>query len=253
MAEASPEERPLPPDAVQDRVARPRGALAQAVAQDFSFSTSIGGPWGLAESVLPITVFSAVYGVTRELQPSLVAALVPAVLLAIRRLVLRQPVTQAVSGLVGLGLGAWLAMRSGRAEDVFLPSIWKNTAYAAVYAVSALVGWPLAGVVLGPLLGEGTHWRRVPARRRVYLLVTWLWVAMFGLRLAVQVPLYLAGQVAVLGAVNVPLGLPLFGIVVWLSWLMLRRVPVAHPPADDADEPEGTAGDPREPVSPPAG
>jgi hypothetical protein len=62
---------------------------------------------------------------------------------------------------------------------------------------------------------------------------------MFGLRLAVQVPLYLAGQVAVLGAVNVGLGLPLFGIVVWLSWLILRRVPVAHPPAEaePAEEP----------------
>jgi hypothetical protein len=39
----------------------------------------------------------------------------------------------------------------------------------------------------------------------------------------------------------VPLGLPLFGIVVWLSWLVLRRVPVAHPPHDE------------EPVTEPAG
>ena len=241
MAEASAEQPGQ--DAVQDgpRPVPGRGALAQAVAQEFSFSKSIGGPWGLAESVVPITVFSAVYGVTRELRTSLVAALVPSVLFAARRLLLRQPVTQAVSGLLGLGLGAFLAMRSGRAEDVFLPSIWKNTAYAAVYAVSALVGWPLAGAVLGPLLGEGTHWRRVPARRRAYQQVTWLWVAMFALRLAVQVPLYLAGQVAVLGAVNVPLGLPLFGIVVWLSWLILRRVPVAHPPQPEP-EPAADAG-----------
>jgi hypothetical protein len=218
-----------------------RGALAQAVAQEFSFSGSIGGPWGLAEAVVPITVFSAVYGVTRELRTSLLAALVPAVLFSVRRLVLRQPITQAVSGLLGLGLGAFLAMRSGRAEDVFLPSIWKNSAYGAVYALSSVVRWPLVGVVLGPVLGEWMHWRQVPARRRAYHLVTWLWVAMFAVRLVVQVPLYLAGKVAVLGAVNVPLGLPLFGIVVWLSWLVLRRVPVAHPPHDE------------EPVTEPAG
>ena len=225
MAESLPEPRP-------QTAAESRGGLAQAVSQEFSLSASIGGPWGLAESVVPITVFSAVYGVTRELQLSLVAALVPAVLFAIRRLAVRQPLTQAVSGLLGLALGAFLANRSGRAEDVFLPSIWKNTGFGAVYAVSALVRWPLVGLVIGQMVGEGIAWRDDPARLKVYQQVTWLWVAMFAVRLAIQVPLYLAHQPAVLGAVNVPLGLPLFGIVVWLSWLILRKVPVAVPAQD---------------------
>jgi len=59
----------------------------------------------------------------------------------------------------------------------------------------------------------------------------------------VQVPLYLSGHAAVLGAANVPLGLPLFGVAVWLSWLVLRRVPKAvpaavEPSAEPAAEPE---------------
>jgi hypothetical protein len=211
---------------VAERRAVPRAGLAQAAAQDFSLADSIGGPWGLAEAVLPLTVFSVVYGFGRDLRVALVAALVPSVALAVRRLLLRQSLTQSFSGLLGVALGAVLAVRSGRAEDFFLPSIWKNLGFTALYAVSALVRWPIVGVVLGPLLGEWWAWRAVPERRRAYQRVTWLWVGVFAVRLAVQVPLYLAGEAAVLGAANVPLGLPLFGVAVWLSWLMLRRVPV---------------------------
>jgi hypothetical protein len=211
-----------------------RAGIAQAAAGQFSMAASIGGAWGLAESVLPLTVFSVAFGFSRDLRWSLVAALVPSAALAVRRLLLRQPLTQALSGLFGVGLGALLAVRSGRAEDFFLPSILKNTGFAAAYAVSALVRWPVVGVMIGPLLGEWWAWRDVPERRRAYTRVTWLWVGVFLLRLGVQVPLYLAGEAAVLGAANVPLGLPLFGLAVWLSWLMLRRVPVvegAAPPA----------------------
>ncbi len=241
--------------------------LAQAAATRFSMAASIGGAWGLAESVVPLTVFSVVYGFSRDLRWSLVAALVPSTAMAVRRLLLRQPLTQALSGLFGVGLGAFLAVRSGRAEDFFLPSILKNTGFAAAYAVSALVRWPVVGLMIGPVLGEWWAWREVPERRRAYARVTWLWVGVFVLRLAVQVPLYLAGEAAVLGAANVPLGLPLFGLAVWLSWLMLRRVPVvtgAEPPAwlqalglgtvETTDErPEdGVANEPAPPVSRPS-
>jgi Protein of unknown function (DUF3159) len=211
-----------------------RAGIAQAAAGQFSMAASIGGAWGLAESVVPLTVFSVAYGFSRDLRWSLVAALIPSTALAVRRLLLRQPLTQALSGLFGVGLGALLAARSGRAEDFFLPSILKNAGFATAYAVSALVRWPVVGVMIGPVLGEWWAWRDVPDRRRAYTRVTWLWVGVFALRLAVQVPLYLAGEAAVLGAANVPLGLPLFGLAVWLSWLMLRRVPVvadAEPPA----------------------
>jgi hypothetical protein len=66
---------------------------------------------------------------------------------------------------------------------------------------------------------------------------------MFLVRLAVQFPLWLADQTVLLGTLNAfVLGLPLFGLAVWLSWVVLRRVPPARPHA--ADEPAGdvTAG-----------
>jgi hypothetical protein len=45
---------------------------------------------------------------------------------------------------------------------------------------------------------------------------------MFVVRLAVQVPLWLAGAAAVLGLANVVLGLPLFAAVLWLTWAIVR-------------------------------
>lgn len=214
------------------------GGVGQAAAAHFSIAESIGGVRGLLESVVPFSVFSAVYAVTKDLRSSIIAALVPAVVMALWRIVAREPLTQAVSGLLGIALGAWVATKTGQAANFFLPNILKNLGFTAVYAVSAIVRWPLLGVMLGPVLGEMFEWRRDPPRLRAYQIATWLWVAMFGIRLAVQIPLYLTEQVALLGTLNAfVLGLPLFGLTVWLSWLVLRAVPVTVP-QHDAHHPE---------------
>jgi hypothetical protein len=121
---------------------------------------------------------------------------------------------------------------------VFIPSLLKNSASALVCAISALVRWPVVGLVVGPVTGEMLAWRSDPARLAAYRLATWVWVGMFLVRLAVQFPLYLADQTVLLGTLNAfVLGLPLFGLAVWLSWVILRRVPPARPAA--SDEPAG--------------
>jgi len=208
-----------------------RSGLAQAVGEQFSVQNSIGGVRGLLESVIPITVFSLLYGIDHDLKRACVAALVPSAGFALWRVYRREPLTQAVSGVLGVGIGAFLALRTGRSENFFLPSILKNAGFALAYALSVLLRWPAIGVVLGFALGEVTHWRQVPARMRAYQLATWLWVGMFLVRVMVQVPLFLAGQTTTLGFLSVPLGLPLFGLTIYLTWLVVRRVPVAHPPA----------------------
>jgi hypothetical protein len=211
--------------------------LSQAIAQEFSLQATIGGPRGVLESVLPYTVFSVVYGTTKDLKASIIASVVPLVVFAIWRIVTREPLTQALSGAVGIALGAYLAHRTGHAKAFFLPSIWKNTGFALLYAASMVVRWPLIGVIIGPLTGEMWHWRKVPARAMVYQLATGFWLAMFLIRLAVQIPLYLANQVTLLGTLNgLVLGFPLFALCVYLCWLVLRRVPLAKPPEGDRSD-----------------
>ncbi len=215
---------------------RAPGGIAQILSEQFSFEKSIGGWRGALESVLPMTVFSVVYAFGQNLRLSVIAAVAPAVVMAIWRLIAREPLTQAISGLLGIGIGAVIAVRTGRAQDIAIPSMVKNAAYAAVYAGSIVVRWPLIGVLLGFALGENTHWRRVPARMRAYSRATWVWVGLFAFRLAVQVPLYLAGAAATLALVNVGLGLPPFALAIWLTWVLVRRIPVAHPPVTEVLE-----------------
>ena len=226
--------------AVEEVVERtvPTGRMAQAGAAQFSLREAVGGVRGLLESVVPFAVFSGAYAITEELRPSIVAALVPAVLLSLWRIVAREPLTQAISGVVGIGFGALIASRTGNASDVFVPSLLKNSASAVVCAISAVVRWPIVGIVVGPVAGEMLAWRNDPPRLAAYRLATWIWVAMFLVRLAVQFPLWLADQTVLLGTLNAfVLGLPLFGLAVWLSWVVLRRVPPTKPA--DADEQTG--------------
>jgi hypothetical protein len=49
-----------------------------------------------------------------------------------------------------------------------------------------------------------------------------LWVALFGTRLAVEVPLYLADAVVLLGIAKLALGIPFYALMVWFTWLAVR-------------------------------
>lgn len=74
---------------------------------------------------------------------------------------------------------------------------------------------------LNPFAGFSA-WRREPVMRR-YMMATWLWVALFGIRLAVQVPLYLGTEVAWLGAARLAMGIPLWALTLWGTWILVRR------------------------------
>lgn len=213
--------------------------LAAAVAEQFSFEQSVGGVRGLLESVVPIMVFTGVYVLDDSILQASVAAVAVSVVALLLRVITRMPVSPAVSGLLGVALSAGIAYFTGQAINFFLMMIVKNVGLGLLFAISCVVRWPLVGVMLGVMLGEQFHWRQVPARMRVYQQATWLWVGMSGVRLGVQIPLYLHDRVGGLGAASVPLGLPLFGFVVLLTWLIVRRVPVARPPealAEKRDE-----------------
>lgn len=202
-------------------------------------AAAIGGKRGLVDSGLPGALFVAVFTLSgQQLRPALWSALGLAAALAVLRLVRREPLQQALAGVVGVGIAAWFASRTGEARNYFLPGFLLNAAYVVAYTVSALVRWPLIGVVVGPLLGEGVQWRKDPPRLRAYTLATWMFAALFALRLAVQVPLYLFNQLIALGTVKVLMGAPLFALVAWLSYLVIRSAPPPHQHLGGRDEAE---------------
>ncbi|MCU1516103.1 MAG: potassium transporter [Pseudarthrobacter sp.] len=186
-----------------------------------------GGVQGIAESIVPGLVFLISFTITRDLTPSLIAALASAAVFTVVRLVQRRPLTQALAGVVGVGISAWLANTTGKAEDFYLPGFITNAAYILAMVVSIAVKWPVAGLLFGFIRNEGVHWRQDPARLRAYRLGTWIIVAVLVLRLVVQVPLYLLGGdgLAALATTRLLMGAPLYILGVWVAWLVTRPVP----------------------------
>jgi hypothetical protein len=56
------------------------------------------------------------------------------------------------------------------------------------------------------------------------MVATLLWVGLFGLRLLVQVPLYLSASIGALAAAKLVMGLPLYAAWLWVTWLLYRAV-----------------------------
>ena len=143
---------------------------------------------------MPGLVFLVAFTITRDLTLSLVGALASAAVFTVVRLVQRRPLTQALAGVVGVGISAWLANTTGKAEDFYLPGFFTNAAYILAMVISIAIKWPLAGLLFGFIRNEGLEWRKDPARVKAYRLGTWIIVAVLVLRLVVQVPLYLMGE-----------------------------------------------------------
>ena len=228
---------PGAPPATQDAEEAPtaRRGLRQLDSDHFDALESVGGVRGLIETVLPGVVFVVLFVITRDLTTSLIASVGIAVVAAIARLITRSPVTQAVSGLLGVGIGAVWAWRTGEAADFYRWGLYVNLAWALGVLVSILARWPVVGVVVSLLFQRGFDWRADPVQRRRYAQASWLWVAAFTLRLVVQVPLYLDAQVGWLGTARLVMGLPMWALVLWITWLMVRRreAPADQPASAD--------------------
>jgi hypothetical protein len=191
---------------------------------------AIGGVRGLAESILPGFAFVVIYTVSQNLLVSVLIPVALAVAFVVARAVKRGPLAQAMIGLVGIALSAVLAVISGRAVDNFIPGIVINIVSLVVLLISVAVRWPLIGVLVGILTGEGATWRDDKAKRRVLTLTTWFWVLLFAVRLAVEIPLFLAGEAALLGGLKLITGVPLYAAMLWVTWLLVRTVYAARAP-----------------------
>lgn len=231
------------PEDPEQRPTGRTGGLAQVTGAEFDAWSAVGGVRGIVEAVAPGMVFIVAFLLTGQLVVPLVAALSVAGLATVLRLVQGTPVTQAIGGLLGVGVGVLMAWRSGQAQDFYLWGLLVNAAYVIVLLPALALRWPVVGVVVALLRGQDMGWRTDPARRparQAYTWATWAWIALFLSRLLVQVPLYLAGEVAWLGVARLVMGVPLWAACLWLTWLLVRHVDT--PEEDEVTRSAGTTG-----------
>jgi hypothetical protein len=193
---------------------------------------ALGGRRGIVESAVPTVLFTVMFVSTHDLRVSLIVSITATVLLLVARLVQRSTVQFVLNALIGIGIAALFASRSGEARDVFLPGILYNGAYAAVFVLSVLVGWPLVGFMIGSITGDPTGWHADRNIVRLCAQLTWLFAAPCILRVLVQYPLYAGDHIALLGTSKVVLGWPLqLASFAAMAWLLSRnRTPLEPEP-----------------------
>ena len=200
-------------------------STADFQAESVLLERAIGGWRGIIDSGVPTAVFVISYLATSQnLTASVVCAIVAGLIIVAWRLFRRQPLQQVLAGFAGVLISALVAKLTDRPENFFLPGFIQNAGYGAAFLISVLIGWPLFGVVLGYLTGDGTSWRKDQRLRRNYAAASWIWVALFFGRLAVQVPLYLAGAVGALGVVKILMGIPLYIAAAYFTYRLLGPI-----------------------------
>ena len=202
-------------------------------------SIALGGRRGMVEGAVPTLGFTISYLLTHNLRLGLYVGIGMALALLALRLLQRQPVQFVVNSLIGIAIAAAFASRTGKAEDVFLPGIIYNAAYAVGLVLSILVRWPLVGLMIASVTGDLTSWRSDPAVVRLCSKLTWILAVPCLVRLAVQVPLYLGGYVGWLGVTKIALGWPLqLAALAMMAWVLAR----GHTPLPERAELEPAAG-----------
>ena len=187
-------------------------------------ASALGGWTGVVDSGLPFVVFTIAYLVTdRDLETTLYASVGTAAVLALLRLFRRQSLQQVFSGLIGIAIAAFLAQRTGNADNFFLPGIITNAVYAGACLVSIAIHKPLLGYVIEALRGRDMSWVNDPEAHRLFSTITWLWALIFGVRVAIMFPLYLLGQTAALGSLKILLGYPLFALGIFITFKLLAK------------------------------
>ncbi len=182
----------------------------------------MGGMGGLVSSTLPVMVFVPVNAYL-GLSAAIWAAISVAVLVAAWRLVRREPLQPAVSGLLGVGIATFIAYRTGSAKGYFLFGIWASLVYAAVFALSVAARWPLVGLVWHGINGDGHSWRDDRELRRAYDIATLTWIAVFTSRFVVQKWLYDGDWTTLLGVARIAMGYPLTAVAILITVWAVRR------------------------------
>ena len=181
----------------------------------------LGGWRGMVDATLPTVAFIVANAID-GLRTGIWAALGTAFLVFLLRLVRRESVQQAVSGLFGVGIAVAIAAASGQARDFFVVGILRNAVVGVILLGSIALRRPLVGVIaeflapshLGamaahrlpglrrkieeasatlhhrappPARGEPDpepelHWREDPRMRRAYTWLTVMWGGTFVVR-----------------------------------------------------------------------
>ncbi len=187
-----------------------------------------GGISGMVAAAVPTIVFVVGNGLS-SLYPALLATAAAAVLIFGWRLARRQPLRQALAGLLIAGVCAALAAYTGQAKGFFLATVLLPALGVVVCVGSVLARRPLAGYLVNRIAGGQAGWRKDRRLLRIYSGTTLLSAAVNVVSFGLQTALYRANQTAWLAAFHILTG-PLWAAIT-ITTVMLARRAIKRGPA----------------------
>jgi hypothetical protein len=190
-------------------------------------SSALGGARGSFETALPTVAFVGAWVWRHDVRSAVIASAAVVAILLVVRLAMRQTPRYVLSAVFATAVAAFFALRSGRAEAAFLPGILTSAAWGAGSLLSVLVRWPLVGFIVAAgdprMAQDPAAWRRDSGLVRVCQRLTMVLVALYAVRVVVMFPLYLAGQVELLGVTKIVLGWPAYLCALAVMGMLLVR------------------------------
>lgn len=180
----------------------------------------------LLDTVAPPLVFVAL-NAGAGLVPAAAGALGLAAALAVLRLVRRERLLYALSGLGGVGVSVAVALLTRDAAGFFVPGIVTNALLAVACVVSILVRRPFIALTSAAIYGWPLAWYRHPRVRAAYSEITWLWAALYAARAGVAVVLIRADELGWLAVARIVTGWPAFAALLvatyaYVNWRLAR-------------------------------
>jgi Protein of unknown function (DUF3159) len=196
-------------------------------------SSALGGARGSFETALPTVAFVVAWVWFHEVTVAVGASVAIVLVLLIVRLIMRQTPRYVLSAVIATAFAAFFALRSGKAEAAFLPGILTSAAWGLGSLLSVLVRWPIVGFMVAaadPLIAQDpsslaplTSWRRDRGLVAVCQRLTMVLVGLYAVRVVLMYPLYLGGQVALLGVAKIALGWPAYLCALAIMGMILVR------------------------------
>ncbi len=185
----------------------------------------MGGVSGLVVGAVP-TVAYVIVNAIAGLDAAVVVAVGASAGLIMLRVLRKESIQPAVSGLLGVVVAALIAFYTGSAEGYFLPGIWASLVMAVVLTVSILVRRPLVGVIWNLLTSADTArqaWRTDRIALHAFDVATLTFVAVFAARFVIQDWLYDNGSDGWLAVARIAMGYPLLALALMVTFWAVRR------------------------------
>jgi hypothetical protein len=179
-------------------------------------------PRALVDTGLGPVAFITVNALT-DLETAAAVAVGISIVIAVWRGVRREPVTNAIGGVLGTGLAVFIALYTGSASGFFVPRALQNTGLALAFWGSIAFRRPLVGFVVAPIYHFPPGWYRDPRVRRAFSEGTAAFAIVFTIRAVVYSFLILTDRETALAGAVVVLGWPAFLAALWFCYRYIPK------------------------------